>query len=98
MSVHLAVFLLGLFGVPLMLLGYSHRLRKRSPRARAVFWGAAIGHCIAGCVAVVFGMIPPEAWTSDEFARGFAGLWSLLIFPAAGALAGAVLRGATPRT
>lgn len=97
MSVHLAAFLIGLFGVPLVLLGYSHRLRKRSARARAVFWGAAIGHCVAGFLAVVFGMIPPEAWTSDEYARGFAGLWSLLVFPAAGALAGAALRGATPR-
>ena len=92
MSVGQIVFLVGLFGVPIALLALGHRLRRRSPRARALFIGAIVGHCIAGTVAVVWGMIPPEAWEPTESARGFAGLWSLLLFPAAGALLYAVAK------
>jgi hypothetical protein len=91
MNTGLLVFLVGLFGVPLLLLGYGHRLRRRTPRGRAVFWGALIGHCIAGCLAVTLGMIPPEAWTPDDRLRGFVGFWSLCVFPLAGALIGAVV-------
>jgi hypothetical protein len=87
----MVVFLVGLFGVPIALLLGGHRLRRRSQRAHAMFWGAVIGHCIAGTLAVVWGMIPPEAWTSDEKVRGFVGLWSLLVFPVIGALIAATL-------
>jgi hypothetical protein len=91
MNAGLIVFLIGLFGVPLALLWAGQHLRRRSPRHRAVFWGAVIGHCVAGSVALVWGMIPPEAWTPDERLRGFAGLWSLGVFPLFGALVGAVV-------
>jgi hypothetical protein len=90
MNAGLLAFLIGLFVVPVLLLWYGHKLRRRSARARAVFWGALIGHCIAGTLAVTLGMIPPEAWTPDERVRGFIGLWSLSVFPLAGALLGAV--------
>ena len=93
MSAGLMAFLLGLFVVPGVLVGYSHHLRKRSPRARAVFWGAVIGHCLAALLAVTLGMIPPEAWTKGEIVRGFAGLWSLLLLPLAGAFIGALVPG-----
>ena len=86
MSLDFVVFLVGLFGVPIALLSLGHRLRRRSPRARAMFRGAIFGHCIAGTLAVVWGMIPPEAWEPTETARGFAGLWSLLLLPVAGAV------------
>ena len=86
MSLNIIVFLVGLFGVPIALLAIGHKLRRRSPRTKAVFRGAIIGHCIAGTVAVIWGMIPPEAWEPTESARGFAGLWSLLLLPVLGAL------------
>ena len=89
MTLGLIAFLVGLFGVPLVLLRGGHRLRRRSPRAQSMFWGAIVGHCVAGVLAIVFGMIPPEAWTADERLRGFAGLWSLLALPLGGALVGA---------
>jgi hypothetical protein len=54
-----------------------------------VFWGAVIGHWVAGCTAITFAMIPPEAWTSGEVLRGFFGYWSLLVFPVVGAAIGA---------
>lgn len=90
MTIGLLVFLAGLFAVPIVLLAVGHRLRRRSPRVRAAFWGGVAGHCVAGLLAVVLGMVPPESWTSDEAVRGFAGLWSLLVLPAAGAALGAL--------
>ena len=51
---------------------------------------AIIGHIIAGTVAVVWGMIPPESWTDDERARGFFGLWAMLLFPVIGGIGGAL--------
>jgi hypothetical protein len=86
MSLNFIVFLAGLFGVPIALLALGHRLRRRRPQARAMFRGAIIGHCIAGILAVVWAMIPPEAWEPTETARGFAGMWSLLLLPVLGAL------------
>ena len=87
MNVNFIVFILGLFGVPIALLATGYRLRHRSPRTQAMFRGAIIGHIIAGTLAVVWGMIPPEAWEPGETARGFAGMWSLLLFPVIGAIA-----------
>lgn len=92
MSIHLVVFLIGLFVVPIVLLVYGRRIRRRGPGQRALFWGAIAGHCVAVIVAVVLGMIPPEEWTSNDTARGFAGFWSLLVFPIVGALIAAAIR------
>ncbi len=94
MSAGLVVFLAGLFVMPVALLWVGHRLRRRSPAVRGMFWGAVIGHCIAGLLAVVLGMIPPEAWTSEQRVRGFAGLWSLLVFPLAGGIVGRIMNRA----
>jgi hypothetical protein len=91
MSAGLAAFLLGLFVVPVALLTVGHRLRRRRPEVRGMFWGAVVGHCVAGLLGVVLGMIPPEAWTAEERVRGFAGLWSLLVFPVVGAIAGRLM-------
>jgi hypothetical protein len=85
-TVHVLAFLLGLFGVPIVLLAYGHKLRRRSARGRSAFWGAVIGHVSAAILALSLGMIPPEAWTSAETWRGFIGLWSLLVFPVGGAI------------
>jgi hypothetical protein len=91
MTIGIVVFLLGLFIVPVGLVWYGHRLRRRSSLAQNAFWGAVAGHCLAGVSAVTLGMIPPEAWTSDETVRGFFGLWSLLVLPVVGAAVGAAL-------
>ncbi|MEK7403220.1 MAG: hypothetical protein AABZ80_12765 [Gemmatimonadota bacterium] len=90
MSANIIAFLLGLFGVPIALLAVGHRLRRRAPRVRSAFMGAFIGHCVAGVLAVLLGMIPPEAWTPEETGRGFAGLWSLLVLPVVGAMGGSL--------
>ena len=90
MTPAIVAFLLGLYVLPLGLLWLGHHLKKRSPRAKAAFWGAVIGQCMAGTLALVAGLMLPEEWTAQEQLRGFLGLWSLLIFPVAGGLTGAL--------
>jgi hypothetical protein len=90
MSLGLVVFFAGLFVVPIALLALGHKLRRRSPRTQRAFWGGVTGYCVAGTLAVVGGMIPPESWTPDETVRGLVGLWGMLVLPVIGAV-GAVL-------
>lgn len=86
MSIGILVFLLGLFAVPIALLAWGHKIRRLNPRSRRAFWGAVIGHCVAGTLALTLGMIPPEAWTESETTRGFFGLWAMLLFPVVGGI------------
>ena len=88
MSLHILAFIIGLFLVPLALLAVAHKLRRRSPRVRSAFWGAVLGHIAAAVVATTWGMIPAETLTPAEGARGFASLWTLLVFPLLGAAIG----------
>ena len=88
MSIHIFVFIVGLFLVPIALLIVAHRLRRRSSRTRAAFWGAMVGHVAAAVIAMTWGMIPAETLTPQETARGIASLWSLFLLPLIGALIG----------
>ena len=90
MNAGIVFFLIGLYVLPLALLWLGHHLKRRSARARRIFWGAVIGHGVAGTVALFAGMMLPEEWTAQERIRGFLGLWSLLIFPLAGGIVGAL--------
>ena len=88
MSIHILAFIVGLFLVPLALLMVAHKLRRRSPRTRAAFWGAVLGHVLAAVLATTWGMIPAETLTPQETGRGAAALWSLLAFPLVGGAIG----------
>lgn len=90
MNAGILVFLVGLYVLPLVLLWLGHHLKRRSARAKRIFWGAVIGHCVAGTLALFAGMMLPEEWTAQERLRGFLGLWALLIFPLVGGIAGAL--------
>lgn len=90
MTAGVLAFLVGLYVLPLGLLWLGHHLKRRSSRAKRIFWGAVLGHCLAGLLALVAGLMLPEAWTAGEQWRGFFGLWSLLVFPLAGGLAAAI--------
>ena len=91
MTAGVFIFLVGLYVFPLVLLWWGHHLKRRSWRARRAFWGAVTGHCIAGTLALFAGILFPVEWEAQERMRGFLGLWSLMIFPLAGAVAGALL-------
>ncbi|MDQ3082798.1 MAG: hypothetical protein M3R07_11370 [Gemmatimonadota bacterium] len=87
MSTGLLVMLIGLFGIPSLLLWAGHHLRRKSPRVRGAFWGGLAGHTVAALIAVFYSMVPPEAWTAADMLRGFAGFYLMML----GALIGAVL-------
>jgi hypothetical protein len=91
MTPGIVAFIVGLYVLPLVLLWWGHRFKRLPARSRRAFWGAVIGHCVAGTIALTAGMVLPEEWDAQERLRGFAGLWSLLIFPLAGAAASALL-------
>ncbi len=95
MNLHLAAFLLGIFGVPAVLLWLGHHLRKRSRRRARIFWGGVTGHLLAVVLSVSAGLAQAEHWSSQDLARGFFGLWSLLVFPLLGGLAGAIWPGSS---
>lgn len=86
MTAGLLVFLLGLFGVPLLLLWWGQRVRRLPRRIRRAFWGAVLGHIVGSVMAIVFGMTPAEAWAEADTMRGFFGFFGLLAFPAASGL------------
>lgn len=90
MNIGTLVFIVGLYIVPLALLAWGHKIRRLSPTSRRAFWGAIIGHCVAGTLAITLGMIPPEDWTSEETVRGFFGLWAMFAFPLIGGIGGAL--------
>ena len=84
------VMMVGVFGVPALLVWGGHRLRRRSPQWRAVFLGAVVGHVLAIVVGSIAAMTPPEAWESTDLWRGVLGIWSFTIFPLVGGLVGLV--------
>lgn len=86
MTPGIAAMLLGAFGVPVVLLVLGHRFRRRSPRARRVFWGALIGHLLAVPIACAAAMYPAAEWDAGDRFRGALGLWSLLVLPVVGAV------------
>ncbi len=83
-----AAMLLGIFGVPMVLLWAGHRLRRRSARWHAAFWGGIAGHVVAIVIGSVAAMIPAEQWAAADVWRGAIGLWSFLVLPAVGAAIG----------
>jgi hypothetical protein len=89
MTIALVAMLAGLFLVPAGLLWLGHRLRRRTPRQRAIFWGALVGYGVAAAVALVVSMLPAEMWSDADRLRGLLGYWGMLIGPAIGvAIAG----------
>jgi hypothetical protein len=75
--------LAGLFVVPALLLWLGHRLRRRAPVWRAVFWGACAGYA-AGMLASLAALhYPPVPWTGGW--RAAVAHWAMLAGPAAGA-------------
>jgi hypothetical protein len=83
--------LVGLFVVPALLLALGHRLRRRRPLWRRVFWGGVIGHSIAICVMLAATLYPPVVWEGGPRSRDAAVHWSLVLGAVIGSAIGAVL-------
>ncbi len=88
MSRDILALLIGLFVVPGIMLYLGHRLRRKSFRARRIFWGMFFGHTAGALVATWYSMIPPELWSSSDFWRGAFGFYGMLLGGVIGALLG----------
>lgn len=97
MSAEHWALLMGLFAIPALLLALGHRLRRRPPFWRRVFWGAVAGHSIALLVMLGVTLYPPIGWEGGPRARDNAVHWSLLLGALVGGVASGVLRSKTGR-
>ena len=88
---HLAL-LVGLFVIPALLLVLGHRLRRRKPFWRRVFWGAVAGHSVALLIMLAATMYPPVLWEGGLRARDIAVHWSMVL----GAVVGSAIAAALP--
>ena len=83
--------LLGLFGVPIVLLMIAHGIRNLGETAKLRFWGGLIGHIAGLTFALLSMMMPPVLWS--EVFRTAAVHWSMLVgFVVGGLLGPLVLR------
>lgn len=82
-----AGLLLGMFGVPALLLWLGHRLRDRSDRQRGAFWGGVVGHSVGVLLALVALQWPPVSWTGGV--REWLAFWGMALAGAFGMLVGA---------
>jgi hypothetical protein len=78
MTVSLFALLLGLFGVPAMLMILGHRLRGRSESHKRRFWGGVVGYTVGILVAVFAMMLPPVWWTEGTSLRPLLVHWAML--------------------
>ncbi len=92
MSAEHWALLVGLFAIPALLLALGHRLRRRRPFWRRVFWGAVAGHSIALLVMLAVTLYPPVGWEGGPRSRDHAVHWSLLLGSIAGGAVGGLLR------
>ena len=102
MSLGTIALLIGLFVIPVALLALGHRLRRRPPALRAVYWGGLVGYLAGSLAALWVGMVPASEWSGADTMRGLLGYWGLIICPIIGALAALVFRareadGSVPR-
>ena len=78
--------LLGLFGVPAVLLMIAHGIRNLGETAKRRFWGGVIGHVAGITFALLSMMMPPVLW-SEAF-RTAAVHWSMIVGFGIGVLVG----------
>lgn len=88
MTVYLLALLLGLFGVPALLMILGHRLRGRSEPHKRRFWGGVLGYIIGIVVAVCAMLLPPVSWADGTFLRPFLVHWAMLAGGVLGVLTG----------
>ena len=93
MIAHPLPLLLGLFGVPVILMILGHRLRGRSENHKRRFWGGVTGYIIGIVVAVTAMLLPPVVWADTAFLRPFLVHWAMLAGGVMGILGGPFWRG-----
>ena len=80
--------LLGLFGVPAVLMILGHRLRGRSEEHKRRFWGGVLGYTLGMVVAIIAMLIPPVDWADGALMRSVLVHWAMLTGGTLGVLTG----------
>ncbi|TFH64668.1 MAG: hypothetical protein E4G90_07615 [Gemmatimonadales bacterium] len=80
--------LLGLFGVPGLLMALGHRLRRRSEGHKLRFWGGVTGYILGMSVAISAMLLPPVWWADGTFLRPFLVHWAMVLGGILGLLTG----------
>ena len=93
MTLENLALLVGLFVVPALLVALGHRLRRRPPFWRRVFWGGVSGHSLAILVMLAVTVAPPVAWEGGPRLRDVAVHWAMVL----GGVVGGVIGAALPR-
>ena len=88
MTAHPFVLLLGLFGMPGLLMVLGHRLRGRSEGHKRRFWGGVAGYIVGMVVAISAMLLPPVWWADGTFLRPFLVHWAMLSGGILGVLTG----------
>tara|TARA_Y100001933_G_scaffold177620_1_gene176113 strand:- start:205 stop:588 length:384 start_codon:yes stop_codon:yes gene_type:complete len=90
------LLLLGIFGVPLLLLAGGHRFRRLGRRMRGAFWGGVSGYAVGVVAWAIAAIAPAQMW-----AQGSVRLSTVVIVPTllgvAGLGIGAII-GKKPKT
>ncbi len=89
-----ALALLGLIGVPLLLLYVGRGFRQFDARQRGAFRGAVIGYSVASAAILLGLLAPPFVWPPASFGLRIGLAGGLLIGPALGAAIGVLGRSA----
>ncbi|MBL8981102.1 MAG: hypothetical protein JNL26_02905 [Gemmatimonadetes bacterium] len=89
-TLHQLLLVVGLFGVPVILLVVAHRIKRRPPRRQRAFWGGVIGHLVAVALAMYASLSPAIGWLPTDTTRGLLGVWSLIALPIVGSILGAI--------
>ena len=82
--------LIGLFGIPGVLMAFGHRLRGRTTTHKGRFWGGVYGYIVGTGLAVAAMMLPPVAWEADHGLRAFLVHWSMVTGGILGLLTGPI--------
>ena len=88
MTIYLLALLMGLFGVPALLMTLGHRLRGRSEPHKRRFWGGVSGYIMGMVVAVCAMLLPPVWWGDGTFLRPFLVHWAMFTGGVLGVLSG----------
>jgi hypothetical protein len=88
MTISLLALLLGLFGVPALLMILGHRLRRRTESHKRRFWGGVLGYVLGIVVAVSAMVLPPVWWADGSLLRPFLVHWSMVTGGVLGVLTG----------
>jgi len=88
MNLDPSVLLLGLFGIPVLLMALGHRLRGKSGSHKRRFWGGVLGYLLGMTAAIGAMVLPPVSWDGGGSLRPFLVHWAMFLGGLSGIVTG----------